>query len=244
MPFALPKTNPFLYNKKAAWFFFARSSGRRRLPHPQRDAPMNIKKLLIRAVIFMNLFAFLTGCRQEAQPVYPAPVPLPQGAGLTALYITHQGMAAGPYFILQAGEGGAYMKISNTSPAACWAESGAHPDTWKDNSPYLAFADTVTDAETASLLFVTDPAPLQALEEALAASGAVGWDGFDKALSGKKASDAGDSYQLYLEFSNGDTVTVLGKNTCPSGFTDLLQTVLEIFYNTLEPQTAEGSGSL
>ena len=52
------------------------------------------------------------------------------------------------------------------------------------------------------------------------------------------------SAYLYLEFSNGDTVTVLGKNTCPSGFTDLLQTVSEIFYNTLEPQTAEGSGSL
>ena len=64
----------------------------------------------------MNLFAFLTGCHQEAQPVYPAPVPLPQGAGLTALYITHQGMAAGPYFILQAGEGGDYEDLNAYLP--------------------------------------------------------------------------------------------------------------------------------
>ena len=74
-----------------------------------------------------------------------------------------------------------------------------------------------------------DDNPVRLLEEAIEETGALRWDGYDKRVTKKGASDTGDRYELYLELSDGSSVTMQGYNTCPAGFEELLRCVEEIF---------------
>jgi len=193
--------------------------------------------------ILSLLMAVLTGCggreNQSGDPGGEAlttietavtPMPLPDGAGLKHLYITHQGMSAGPYYILKTTDAGTYMKISNMGPDDWRMLDGEDIDRLGDKAEYLGFADTVKDCERASLVLLEDDGPLRELEEAIASAGALGWDGFQKTVSMPDVADSGDSYKLYLELTDGTAVTVDGYNAKPAGFPELLYRVEEIFH--------------
>lgn len=161
------------------------------------------------------LVSFLTGCTK--QPPRPfaeiTPVALPDGAHLTGLYMTHQGMSRGPYYILQATDAGVYMKITDCDPDEGWFTS----------------VDTVHEYEYASSVLLTDEAPLRALEEAIVQNGALAWDGYDENDPMEGVLDSGDIYRLYLTLSDGTTVTMRGYNVRPAGFSPLLGAVRDVF---------------
>ncbi len=193
--------------------------------------------------ILSLLIASLTGCGDRenqgadsgnevlsAIETEVAPMPLPDGARLKHLYITHQGMRGGAYYILKTTDVGTYMKISNMGPDDWRMLDGEEMDSLGDNAQYLGFGDTVKDCERASLVLLEDDGPMQKLEEAIANTGALGWDGFRKSLAMPDVKDSGDSYKLYLELTDGTTVTVDSYNAKPAGFPELLYRVKEIFH--------------
>ena len=59
--------------------------------------------------------------------------------------------------------------------------------------------------------------------------GARSWDGFNESVQLRGVLDAGDSYSLFLEYSDGSTVKVYGYNTCPKGFDELKLKIMNIF---------------
>jgi|GEM_PF-7028445 len=200
----------------------------------------NWRGLIVCMGIFSILLAGLSACRDKISPV-PAvneklrietkitSTPLPDGVRLKNLFMTHQGMRGGSYYFLRTTDSGTYMKISNQSPAhlnVSFVDSGLPIESAK----YLAFADTVQVDERASLARLETDAPRQALEKALAQNGALDWDGFDKHVSMPNVEDSGDLYQLYLELTDGTTVTVDSYNASPAGFSPLLKEVQEIFH--------------
>ena len=193
--------------------------------------------------ILSLLIASLTGCGDRenqgadsdnevlsAIETEVTPMPLPDGARLKHLYITHQGMRGGAYYILKATDAGTYMKLSNIAPDDWRMLDGEDMDSLGDNGQYLGFGDTVKDCERASLVLLEDDGPMQELEEAIANTGALGWDGFRKSLAMPDVTDSGDSYRLYLELTDGTTVTVDSYNAKPAGFPELLYRVEEIFH--------------
>ena len=193
--------------------------------------------------ILSLLIASLTGCGDRenqgadsgndvlsAIETEVTPMPLPDGARLKHLYITHQGMRGGAYYIMKTTDAGTYMKISNMCPDDWRMLDGEDRDSLGDNAQYLGFGDTVKDCERASLVLLEDDGPMQELEEAIANAGALGWDGFRKSLAMPDVADSGDSYRLYLELTDGTTVTVDGYNAKPAGFPELLYRVEEIFH--------------
>ena len=155
---------------------------------------------------------------------------LPEGTRLKHLFITHQGMRGGSYYILKTTDAGVYMKISNMSPRNLRMLEGEEEESLGGHANYLGFADTVKDCERASLVLLDDHGPVRELEEAIAAVGALEWDGYRKSLAMEGVLDSGDSYQLYLELTDGTTVTVDSYNAKPAGFLELLRQVGEIFH--------------
>ena len=193
--------------------------------------------------ILSLLIASLTGCGDRekrgadsgnevlsAIETEVTPMSLPDGARLKHLYITHQGMRGGAYYILKTTDAGTYMKRSNMAPDDWRMLDGEDRDSLGDNAQYLGFGDTVKDCERASLVLLEDDGPMQELEEAIANTGALGWDGFRKSLAMPDVTDSGDSYRLYLELTDGTTVTVDSYNAKPAGFPELLYRVEEIFH--------------
>ncbi len=190
--------------------------------------------LFLTMVMIMSIFSFLTGCGRKEQPAptikeESSPLPLPEGVSLTGFYMTHQGMAAEPYYILRVTESGTYMKISNMSPDNYWMCKDEDMSAQAGNAKYLGFADTVKECEHASLVLLENEAPVRELEDALIQAGALGWDGYDETVSMENVADSGDSYVLYLELSDGSTVSAKGYNAHPAGFRELLTSVREIF---------------
>lgn len=191
--------------------------------------------------ILSLLIASLIGCgdrgNQGADPdgeslstieTEVSPTPFPDGARLKHLYITHQGMRGGSYYILKTTDVGTYMKISNLRPDDWRMLDGE--DNLGDNAQYLGFGDTVKDCERASLTLLQDDTPVKQLEEAITTAGALNWDGFQKSVAMPDVADAGDIYILYLELTDGTTVTVDSYNAKPAGFPNLLYRVEEIFH--------------
>jgi len=174
-----------------------------------------MRKLLI-ALLLTGAAAILAGCARSTVVTKVTPMPLPEGTSLTGLYMTHQGMAMGPHYVLKTTDEGTWLKRSDRSPM----ENGIS---------YLDFADTVQDGEQAVLSRLADASVIEVLETAIEQSGALGWDGFDETKSKPGVSDSGDLYVLYLELSDGTTVTMRGYNVCPAGFDLLLSQVWEIF---------------
>lgn len=193
--------------------------------------------------IFSLLITAFTGCGNrgnrgddpQGETVRPiesevVPVPFPVGTSLRHLYITHQGMRSGSYYILKTTDAGTYMKISNLSPDDRRMLDGEDAGNLEAGAEYLGFADTVKGCEHASLVLLQDDGPVRELEEAIAAAGTLNWDGYRESVAMEGVLDSGDSYQLYLELSDGTTVTVDSYNARPAGFTALLYKVEEIFW--------------
>lgn len=205
---------------------------------------MIANKCALFVVLIMSILTFLTGCisngRQPApeteQALEAAPIPFPEGAELTGFYMTRQGMAAAPYYILKTTDMGTYMKISDSNPEACQMDSGTDISELGANWQYLGFGDTVLDCENASLVLLEDKAPVRELENAIVQSGALGWDGYEEHRSMKGVSDSGDTYALFLAFSDGTTVKVHGYNACPDGFDELLGQIMDIFYENINDE--------
>ena len=174
------------------------------------------------AAAVLGLTALLTGCGGE--PDTPSgPIPLPEGTKLTGFYISHQGMAMEPYLLLNMTDEGIYLKITDCSP-----ETWRTPD---GDWTCLSDAGRVMEGETAQVSLLTSRDKLDRLEEAVAAAGALGWDGYDVHRSEKAPADTGERYELYLELSDASTVTVRGYNACPEGFLELYQQAKEIIYD-------------
>ena len=182
--------------------------------------------LIIIGILFLCV-ALFAACGKSRSENEVQPIPFPEGVTLTGLYMTQQGMYQGPYYILKTTDAGTYMKISLTDPAALLQEDKTEKE--QDNSEYFAFANTVKDCEYASLVLLQEDTPLRQLEDAIASAGALGWDGYHESKSMPYVEDSGDRYELYLELSNGETVTMWGYNCRPMGFSDLLGQVRCIF---------------
>lgn len=200
-----------------------------------------IRKVVILMSVFSLLASLLTGCgigstgntgteSDSNQFDVVTPAPWPDGVTLTGLYITHQGgMAAGPYYILSTTDSETYMKISDLSPDDWRMTDGEDIFEMPFNVQYLGFADTVKDCERANSVQLEDESPLRELEAAIAEYGALAWDGYDESDSMEGVLDSGDSYCLYLELSDGSSITMKGYNVCPAGFMPLYIRVQQIF---------------
>lgn len=201
--------------------------------------PIKAKKYILLAVLIMSIFTFFTGCGKQTDPdlektLKSAPIPLPEKTELTGLYMTHQGMMMEPYYILKTTDTGIWMKITNQSPEICQMDSMTDIGELGDNWQYLGFGDTVLDCENASIVLLEDTSPVRELEDAIVQSGALGWNGYEEHRSKKGVEDAGDTYVLFLELSDGTTVKVHGYNACPEGFNELLGRVMDIFYENIK----------
>ena len=157
----------------------------------------------------MGIFGMLVGCGRKKYE----PAPIPEGVELTGFYLHREGMVMEPHYILKSTKTGTFMKITNQI----------------SEEDYFQFADTILEEETACLKMLTDKTAVEKLEEIVSEAGAVGWNGFDEAVTKKNASDSGDRYWLHMELSDGSTVSVYGYNTCPDGFGIFLNQASKIF---------------
>ncbi|MBR5381702.1 MAG: hypothetical protein IK136_03680 [Oscillospiraceae bacterium] len=190
------------------------------------------------ALAVLSMFSWATGCAK------PAPEPqtevktvcLPEGAELTGFFIRHMGMAMEPCYILRADGSGTYMKISNLAPDDWRMLEDEDEDELPENARYLGFADTVKECELAFLKKLDDDGAVRELEALIEQTGALGWDGFTKHVSTPPGVlDAGDSYEMYIELSDGTTVTVDSYNVSPAGFGDLKYEAEKLFEAVCRP---------
>ena len=160
------------------------------------------------------------------------PIDIPEGVRLTGFYINHIGMAMEPHYIVKTTENGTCLKITNLSPDD-WQMSDLVVDGENKNTSdkYFKFADVVLDIEYGNVVLLEDDKVVKELEKVIEKVGALGWDGYNEHVSMDGVLDAGDSYNLYMEFSDGKTVTMYGYNSCPKGFDELMLTVITIFDN-------------
>lgn len=153
------------------------------------------------------------------------------GVRLTGFHINHQGMAMEPYYIMREIDSVIYMKETNCAPddwCMLEVENSCHRDK-SDVATYLGFADVLKDCEYGCIYKLTDRKPIEELEQLIEEIGARSWDGFNESVERRGVMDAGDSYSLFLEYSDGSTVKVHGYNTCPEGFGDLKLKIMNIF---------------
>lgn len=185
-------------------------------------------------VMMMSILGFLAGCGGKKTDVFARNVPFPPETQLVGLYMTHQGMATEPYYILNTTDTGIWMKITNQSPEISQMDSGTDIRLLEENWQYFGFANTVLDCENASIVLLENTSSVRELEDAIVQSGALGWDGYEEHRSKKGVEDAGDTYVLFLKLSDGTTVKVHGYNACPEGFNELLGCVMKIFYKNIK----------
>ena len=161
----------------------------------------------------MTFLSMLTGCKGGKNgPSGTSTVTLAENATLTGLFMTHQGMAMEPFYILSATDSGCYMKITDRNP----------------ESDYFGSADVVLNDEHASLV-TADAVTVREIFDVIVSSGALAWNGYNKHVSMKGVLDAGDSYTLFLKFSDGSTVKVNSYNSHPDGWNDFFVKVRNIF---------------
>ncbi|MBR5268185.1 MAG: hypothetical protein IKU20_08335 [Lachnospiraceae bacterium] len=208
-------------------------------------------KQVILWVVLMGIFSFLFGCAKNKEPVDTplngntgaaketvqdiskpegiAPIELAEGVTLTGFYMNQMGMARAPYYMMKVTESGTYMKISTSSPDdyEMWKDDDS--ENLEQPSEYFGYIETVKDVEYASHVKLEDDTVIRQMEECIEKYGALGWDGYSKKEDMPGVMDSGDSYNLYLELSDGTTVTMQGYNTCPAGFHDLYGDIVKIF---------------
>ena len=156
-------------------------------------------------------------------------VEIPKGARLTGFHINHIGMAMEPHYVIKSTEKGVYLKLTNMSPDDWIMTEGDGFKEDEGNGKYFRFADVVKDCESGEIVFLEDDTVVKELEEFIVKVGAISWDGYNEHVSMSGILDAGDSYTLYMEFSDGTTVSVYGYNSCPIGFDELRMKTVEIF---------------
>lgn len=154
------------------------------------------------------------------------PVPLPDGAHLTSFYLSEQGMAMKPRYMLKEKEDGVYMKVTNLEASDWRMTEGL--DNFDSGDRFL-FIDEVKDCEHAVSVRLDDDSVVRKLEAIIVETGCISWDGYDVHKSMKGVLDAGDSYELYMEFSDKTTVTVNGYNSHPQKWRELISAVSEVF---------------
>lgn len=164
-------------------------------------------------------------------------IELSEGATLSGFYMSHQGMAMEPYYILRVTDDGCFMKISSEEPNGYkMTEDGEEPtkingegglDSEREKS-YFRFVNTVKDCEHASLVTV-DETIVEQLENIVLEAGALNWDNYTKSKSEPGVLDSGDSYDLFVLFSDGTTVTVDSYNSCPKGWDDFFGKASALF---------------
>lgn len=163
---------------------------------------MKCKKIKVLAVMFVGIFAVLTGCGAKKYDEIK-PMEFPENAELTYFLIHHDGMAMEPYYILTKSDRGTYLK-------------------------YVTMNTLDFEKEEFVELQSDDPIILN-LKNAIEQYGALGWDGYEEKVSKKDVLDSGDSYQMKIRLSDGTSVVMKGYNTCPAGFEDLLRQVTDSF---------------
>lgn len=134
------------------------------------------------------------------------------GVRLTCFIINHQGMEREPYYVIKEIDSKLYMQISCN-------------DLYDEG----IFEDINVFDENDGPFKVIDYSFIQELEKVIYETGAINWDGYNESVSISGILDVGDSYTLYMEFSDGTTVNVYGYNTYPDGFDILRGKVFEIF---------------
>ncbi|MBQ5660022.1 MAG: hypothetical protein IIV18_01640, partial [Lachnospiraceae bacterium] len=127
---------------------------------------MKLKHIVL-MVVLMGIFSLLFGCGKNNKPIdvpmgnTAAPVDqqteteaietigLPDGASLTGLYLSRQGMEKAPYYIMKTTENGTFMKISDLSPDAYEMWKDDDTDDQVQPAEYFGFIETVKDVEYA-----------------------------------------------------------------------------------------------
>lgn len=158
------------------------------------------------------------------------------GVRLTGFHINHQGMEREPYYIMREIDSVIYMKETDCAPddwCMLEVENSRHRDK-SDVATYLGFADVLKDCEYGQIFKLEDRKPIEELEQLIEELGARSWDGFDEHVELRGVLDAGDSYSLFLEYSDGSTVKVYGYNACPKGFDELKLKIMEMFWELEE----------
>lgn len=207
---------------------------------------MKMRNKILLLVMLMGIVSVLFGCMKNKKIVDEiisntaildkntteiTSIEFPEGTKLTGFYMHQMGMEKMPYYILRTTKSGTYMKITDLSPDDynMWKEEDTEPQ--EQPSEYFSYIETVKDIEYASLVKLEDDVLLRQIEECIVKYGALGWDGFNKSESMPGVMDSGTSYNLYLELSDGTTVTMHGYNICPAGFDELYSEISDIFQN-------------
>lgn len=180
----------------------------------------------------LSIISLLTGCGKTTGNERTHTVELAQGAELTGLYMSHQSMAMQPYYMLRVTPDGNFMKITNIRPGEAEVDYVC-PDTAENldaevEKRYFGGAGEVYDCEHASVV-EADSDIVKKLNDAVIEAGALNWDGYTRHVSMDGVLDAGDSYSLFLLFSDGSTVTVESYNSRPEGWDEMFVNVREIF---------------
>lgn len=212
-----------------------------------------MKVSCIRVGVFLmgiiSMLSFMTGCSNQGVDSFKgklgigSTVELSEGATLTGLYMSHQGMARGPYYIFRVIGDNSYMKITSEAPDGYYMtrdddysevltkakENRINTDiSVEEEIQYFRFVDEVRDCEHASLVNA-DETIIGQLTDAINQSEAMSWNGYAKHRTMKHVSDSGDGYYLFLVFSDGSTVKVSGYNAHPDGWNDFFANVRSIF---------------
>ena len=178
----------------------------------------------------MGIFSFFNGNRNHDGGKKNVDgfktIPIPDGVCLTEFYISEQGMAMQPRYMMKKSNDGVYMKISNLESNCLQMLEGEDSCDFDDR---LLFIDVVKDCEHASSVKLSDDAPVRELEKVIAESGSLSWDGYNKHKSMRGVLDSGDSYELYMSFSDKSTVNVNSYNSHPANWNMLMGRVKEIF---------------
>lgn len=197
------------------------------------------KSLEVLIVGILSLISVLTGCGRQSGSEGTTVI-ISDDAVLTGLYMTHQGMAMEPHYIFSAGPEACFMKISNIAPDdqilkdtaekdnSGLSENSNYQSSSADENGYFSYSNRVLDCEHASLV-TADETVTKRLRDAIINYGALNWHGYSIHKSMKGVLDAGDSYNLYLSFSDGSVVTVNSYNSKPEGWNDFYAAVRDIF---------------
>lgn len=188
----------------------------------------------------ISILSLMTGCANHNSGYDDSKekaIELSEGVTLSGFYMSHQGMAMEPNYILRVTDDGCYMKITSENPDGYkMTEDGENPpilngegglDLERENR-YFGFVNTIKDCEHASLI-MADNTIVEELENIILEGGALNWDHYSKNKSNKGVLDSGDSYNLFILFSDGSTVTVDSYNSAPEGWDDFFVKVRELF---------------
>lgn len=123
-------------------------------------------------VIYMSLLSLITnlftGCNNKEPDTPSRPVSFPEGTCLTEMYISHQGMAREPYYVLLTTDEGIVVRAVYDMPVIEVDE--------ETQSKRLNREAILNSEEAFGETTPVDGAVVRELEDAIEQSGALGWD--------------------------------------------------------------------